>query len=411
MIRTSLFSGITDPLDFVRGGSGGKPDVKTEEQKAEELKRKEQEQKAKEEEDRRRKEEKPKGKEKEEQIKELRQQKDALAAELDKLKKDYEGYEKLKTLMPFKDYLEKKYGKVDEEAVNNFIEKNKKRKKELEDLNNKYKEKESTLQEIEITKSDLWINDYARPLGEAQDALFADIVMIDKDLKPKHPELVTELHKKLVGAIEVDKDGKRIPPNAITVKKILSAFAQEYKEKTQEDYEIPKIADVVDNIKSIATRHERAINAHKNWAETVEEKNKEKIFDQSKREERDREAIITVRNKTATVVKDEFDYSQLEDIFPEEDVKKEFDTSHNRIIDIMRGKEKPTEYHEFLPTLVKANLFESLLTKYKSLEKQYEDEFKKKHSSVPSSSRRSEESSETKKLVVDDNDPLAFIKR
>lgn len=326
-------------------------------------------------------EEKKKGKGKDEQVAEIRRQRDDLLKETERLKKIEEEFEKLKGVKPVADYVEKKFGKVDDEAINKFIEKNKERKNKLGDLEKKYGEKEQTVRDLEITRSDMWIEDYAKPLQKADQDLFATIVMVDKDGQVRYPELFSKLKQTL---LTVDKDGK--PKNSIQIKQALKEFATEFKQTTQEDYEIPKLTDVTVAVEGAYNKYTTAIKAKQDWEKTTEEKNKERAYDNAQKSKRDTETIILQRGKAVEVVKQQFKYDTLDGLFEEEEVKEEIDKIHDNVVKIMKGEQKPTEYNIFTEGMAKGALFDKLVEKYKELETKYQKDIGKKHSSLPSGS-------------------------
>jgi hypothetical protein len=229
--------------------------------------------------------------------------------------------------------------------------------------------------------------------------------MLDSEGKIRYPEMFNKLQQRL---LEVDKDGK--PKNSIQIKQTLKEFATEFKKTTQEDYEIPNLTKVTEAVETIYNKNIAAHNAKKNWEETLEEKNKEKLYDQTRKQQRDTEVIITKRTEVAELAKDQFKYKDLTDIgFEEDDVKEKFDSVHKKVVSIMTGKEKPTEYDEFITSMVKSSLYDDLMTKYNELKKQYEKDMKKKYSSVPSNSSRKEGDTPPPKDENKD-DPMGFLR-
>lgn len=396
----------SDPLDFLGSGGNMSLEEKTPEQKAEAEKLaaakaasdKIASEKAEAERN------KPPKKGKDDQVGELRIQRDALAKENEELKKAKDELDKIKGLKPVAEYVEKKFGKVDEDAVNKFIQANKERKNKLTDLEKKYQEKELTVRELHILQSDLWRDEYAAPMQKADQDLFATIAMVDAEGKIRYPELFTKLKTKL---LTTDKDGK--PKNSVEIKQALKEFATEFKQVTQEDYEIPKLTDVTVATEQAYKKYTAAVIAKQNWDKTVEEKQKEKLYDSTKKQERDNETVILQRNKVLDLVKNEFKYEELDGVFEEDKVKEEFDKVHTYVVKVMKGEEKQTEYPVFLQKMAKASMFEELLEKYKDLETKFEKEIGKKHSSLPSGSAKRGSNDEGNHTRDVGKEPLDFL--
>jgi hypothetical protein len=407
-LRTLLYS---DPLDFLGGGGTAlenQPEPKTDEEKraaaAKAASDKIAADAAKEEAEKKKNQTPPKKKDKDDQVGELRIQRDALAKENEELKKYREELEKLKGLKPVAEYVEKKFGKVDEDAVNKFIQANKERKGKLTELEKKYQEKELTVQELHILQSDLWRDEYAAPMQKADQDLFATVAMIDKEGKIRYPELFVKLKTNLLA---VDKDGK--PKNSVQIKQALKEFATEFKQVTQEDYEIPKLTDVTVAVEQAYNKYTAAVKAKQNWDKTVEEKQKEKLYDSTKKQERDNETIILQRGKVLDLVKNEFKYEELDGVFEEDEVKEEFDKVHGYVVKVMKGEEKQTEYPDFLQRMAKASMFNGLLEKYKELEEKFEKEIGKKHSSLGSGSAKRGKDDEGNQNRNVGKEPLDFL--
>ncbi len=346
----------------------------------------------------------PKKKDKDDQVGELRIQRDALAKENEELKKYKDELEKLKNLKPVAEYIEKKNGKIDEDAVNKFIQTNKERKGKLTELEKKYQEKELTVQELSILQSDLWRDEYAAPMQKADQDLFATIAMVDKDGNIRYPELFTKLKTIL---LTTDKEGK--PKNSVQIKQALKEFATEFKQVTQEDYEIPKLTDVTVAAEQAYKKYTAAVIAKQNWNKTVEEKQKERLYDTTKKQERDNEAVILQRTKALDVVKNEFKYDEVAEVFEEDEVKEEFDKVHTYVVKVMKGEEKQTEYPVFVQKMAKASMFDALLEKYKDLDAKFQKEIGKKHSSLGTSSAKRDQNQNTNTNRDTGKEPLDFL--
>lgn len=300
---------------------------------------------------------------KEDSIKDLRSQRDSLAEEKRKLEeklKEYESFETLKPLGKIKEYLEKKTGKnsIEEKDVDEFINKNKERKKAISSLEEKLKEKDSLIKELDIDKSDEYKTEYIKPLSEAKTELISVIANFDKDKKIKHPELISALFGVISKAKE---DGSSL--NALEIRPILKEFSDKYKAKTGEEYDTPSIREVVECVRHLNERAKSAVDARKNWDSVIEEKRKEKLFQESVKREKLLEQEIRGRNEIISDIIESFDSSSFSNVVSKEDFEKSTRDHHKYFNSLLRKEDgvKPRGYKSLIESLAKSDLFDNLV--------------------------------------------------
>lgn len=319
----------------------------------------------------------PKGKTKEIQFKELSDAKDKLQKDFDNLKTQLEDLSKLKPLLPVKDYIEKKHGKVDEESVNQFIEKGKTRKQSLNELSEKYNQKDAQLQDIDITQSDIWKNNYQIPLHKSHTNLTALLAEVDKEGKVKYPELITGLMGKL---LHVDEKGNTL--SALQIKGIMKEFSNEYQSKTSEEYIVPRLNDIVDHVNDVHSKYTKSIKARQDWQNAKVEREKEIAFEQSEKQKLDIKRELDGRTSLFKKAKLDYDKSKVEGIFTDDKFEELFNSPHNKVIAVAEGKDKPFSYDVLITKLAQGEMFDELVTKYRELEKELEKEKKKNNSGL-----------------------------
>jgi len=328
-----------------------------------------------------------KEKDKARQFKELKTAKEKAEAELrkaqDELKKaqaEKAEISSLSALKPIAEYIKNKSGDINEDAVNNFINKNRERKKLVEEAELKIKEKDELLKEISVDYSDDFKKGYVEPLQKEKNNLVALIANINNEGAIKHPKLIESLFNRLT---QVDQEGK--PLNAIQVKSVIAKFESEYRSKTQEDYDVPNVSHVVNQIETVVGKTFAAINAKKSWAQTKEEIEKNKLFESAKQESERLKKETDGRNYVTRKLIDSFDYSILEGIIPEDEVKNQFNNQNSDMISLISkdGRAKPKDYQTVISDLSKAALFDNVVAKVRELEKELLKEKGKNKGGVP----------------------------
>jgi len=387
----------TDPLSFFT--NLGKETVEDEAQKVEEgstgIVAKEVKQEA------------PPKKEKEVQVKELAAAKKKAEERAEAAEKRLAELEELKHLEPVKEYIAKKNGKFDPEGVNNFIEKNKKRKAELEDTKKKVLEKDGKLKELDIFQSDEWNQDYKAPIDQASEVIFADLANLDREGNVKNPQFIQHLHKIITSPNE---DGTY--KSAIQIKSVLKKFGEEYLEKTGEEYEVPHINTLVDSVKSYAKRRDNASSAYRKWNDVLAERKKNKDFEEDQKRQAALKRELENTEYAHSVAVESFDYKSVKGLFEDEEIKEKLAEVHSNVKLIKTGQKEGYAYPELVKRMAKAEMFDTLVEKHRELEKKYQQEFKVKYSGLPASSNDTSskrDEAQTDK-VKPGTDPLRIFK-
>ncbi len=372
----------TDPLKFLSSVRKEEPpDNETEDQKKARLEIETQDAAKKKLDDDKKKEADSKAGDKDLNTAALKAKKIALEKEVEDLKKQITESQELKPLSKIAEYLKQKEGKVDEESVNKFIEKGKERKKQLLDLDGKYKEKDAKLKEIDITLSDEWVENFAKPIAKASDSLTATLANIDNEGKIKHPELIEEFKQLL---IQTDKEGK--PRTSVQIKALTQKFADKYHELTKEEYEVPRINDIVDSVNSLVDGYVKAVTTKSNWNEYLKERQKEKAFEKAKQEEVLTRKELEGRQYMVNKVIEDFDYKSLEGIVEKDEVEEIAKKHHDFFTKLAKGEEKSLGYDTIIAKITKADLYDKLVEENKKLRSDLANEKKKSKSGLPADS-------------------------
>jgi len=375
---------IKDPLSMFRATEvveGDPPEVKKEEEKIVEKQ--------------------PKSKES--QFSELKKAKEAAEKEAERLKSELTQFEELKPLKPVADYIKTKEGGLDDEKVNKYIERNKEKKKKLTEYEKKLQETDMRLKEISIDNSNEYNEDYILPLNKEKQNLVAIIAPINNEGKIKNPKLIDSLYNNLLA---LDDKGK--PLNSIQVKAVLTKFENEYKRATGEDYDLPQLSQVVNQIQTVHGKIVKAVSAKQNWEKTKEEKKKELLYQEAQQKEeyikKETAGRVYVTDK---VIKD-FDYSSIEGVIAEDEFKDSIKENSSFLIKVLKGEDKK-EYADLLTDLSKAKHFDSLVTKVKEVQEELRLEKLKNKSGAPGGGGSSQRK-EIKKPDGKPVDPLGTFK-
>ncbi len=390
-----------DPLAMFRTSAPKVEEELTEEQKAAQT---EQQRLEKEEAD---KKQKPKEQQFGE-LKKLKEEAEKRAADLQKeIDEKYKPLEKYSPVKTIADYIESKEGKLDEEAVNNFITRQKTRKQKLTETEQALNEREQKLKNISITESTEWKENYQKPIADAQNTLFATIANVDSDGTIKHPGLVEHLAKSILKVDE--KSGE--PLSAPQIKAILGKFAAEYEEKTGEEYEIPRINDVVDSVRVFINRFKKAGEARTNWEKERDKNNKERLFNQAKEQEEQIAKEAKARDFQINEFIKGYDYSSIEGVIEKDDLVKEIKGQHSYYMDVMKDPSKlDREYHQNVELIAKGKLFDVVSKKVKALQIELEKEKEKVRSGLPSGGSKGKQDDDTKPLFKKGEDPRSIFK-
>lgn len=342
-------------------------------------------------------------KSKESQFTELKRAKEAAEKEAERLKAELSQFEEFKPLKPIAEYIKTKEGGLDDEKVNKYIERNKEKKTKLTEYEKKLKETDMRLKEVSIDHSTEFRDDYIAPLEKEKGNFIALIAPVNNEGQIKNPKLIDSLYGRLLAT---DKDGK--PLNSIQVKAVLTKFEEEYKKATGEDYDIPQLSQVVNQIQSVRSKTISAINAKQNWEKVREEKKKELLFQESQQHEelikKETAGRLYVTDK---VIKD-FDYSSIEGVVAEDEFKDSIRENSNFLIKVLKGEDKK-EYAELLTDLTKASHFDSVVSKLKETQEELRLEKLKNKSGAPGGV--GSQKKEVKKPEGKPSDPLGMFRR
>lgn len=366
------------------------------------------------------KEEKKDDKGKDENVKTLRQLRDAEKARADKLqkeiedlKKEFESKKGLEVLDPIADYIKKKEGKLDPDAVNNYISKNKKRKEDLSklpDLEQKLEEKDKKIKEFSIESSDEWVKNYQRPIEEAGQSLFATVINLDKDDKPKHEGLVKGF---LSSILKLDDKGN--PPNALQIRSALSRFSKHYEDQTGEEYEAPRLNDLVDGVNSYVSRIKKAGDAKQNWEKEVESNRKNREFSEIEKQQALQKRELGAREILFKKFVDSDEFKEVRELVGDE-AETIAQEEHVNLQKVYKGEppDKKRQYHEYIKFITQGLLFEKLVTKLKDVQAKLEKAEKDRDAGLGAKGGKrttaKDDSVDKEEKAEDVGNPLDFLK-
>lgn len=331
----------------------------------------------------------PPKKGKDDSIADLRKAKEAIQKERDEFEKELTELRKLKPLKKVGDYLASKTKKesLAEEDVDEYISRNKTRKQKVEELDKSLKNKDQALKEISIEHSDEWKTEYVKPIQKAAANIFTIIANqyedADGNIKTREEVLTKSLMNQLVS---LDKDGN--PKQPLEIKGIISKFRKAYEEKTGLDYEMPALKEIVEAVETVHINIARADKAKANWNQELENKNKERIFEEAQKEKVFIEKEIAGRDYLVSKFKDSQEIKDLQEIIGDDDeVVAAFNEEHEFLKKGVRkdADYKPRGYPELVKSLGKAKLFDKLVEKIKTLQSEYDELKSQRDSGLPPS--------------------------
>ena len=275
----------------------------------------------------------------------------------------------LEALRPVAEYLKKKAGKLDADVVEKeLIQKNRERKKQLVEKDEKLSLKDKQIQEISIEHSEEWQEDYVKPINESRDNLVASIVNLDNEGKIRNPELMHSLMQRLV---MVNDQG--VPKTSLEIKQELKAFANEYEKKTGLEYDFPILREVVD---AVSVFHNKVISASKakaDWQQSVENKRKEREFEQVQQRQSSIKKEIEARDYYFNRYKADLKIDELEDILDDpDDFIAAAAEEHKFLKAALSGDSsiQPRQYNEFIDLAAKGKMFDALTKKVRELQRE-----------------------------------------
>ena len=305
----------------------------------------------------------------------------------------------LDPVKPIAEHIKKKKGKLDPDAVNEWIEGQRNRKIQLTEKEKLVKEKDERLKDIEITFSDEWKTEYEEPLKKSRDYLTATIVKTTESGEPVEPEMHVKL---LQSIISLKENGEKKTP--LEIKSILKKFSEDFEKKTGMEWDVPRLEDVVNGIESFHNKITSAERAKKNWQEEKEKKLKERTFEEAKKTEAFVKKEIQNRNYAFEKIVEEIDFDFVED---KDELIEEIRKEHQSMNDLLQKKEgaKPKDYKSYIESIAKAKAFDVASKKLKELEA----ENKKLKEAVNSSLPHRGGSSETKYTPKENESPTDFL--
>ena len=336
---------------------------------------------------------------KDEPVKVLRADRDRLKKELEEKEKRLKELSELDPVKPIAEHIKKKKGKLDPDAVNEWIEGQRNRKIQLTEKEKLVKEKDERLKDIEITFSDEWKTEYEEPLKKSRDYLTATIVKTTESGEPVEPEMHVKL---LQSIISLKENGEKKTP--LEIKSILKKFSEDFEKKTGMEWDVPRLEDVVNGIESFHNKITSAERAKKNWQEEKEKKLKERTFEEAKKTEAFVKKEIQNRNYAFEKIVEEIDFDFVED---KDELIEEIRKEHQSMNDLLQKKEgaKPKDYKSYIESIAKAKAFDVASKKLKELEA----ENKKLKEAVNSSLPHRGGSSETKYTPKENESPTDFL--
>lgn len=336
---------------------------------------------------------------KDEPVKVLRAERDRLKKELEEKEKKIAEFAELEAVRPVAEHIKKKQGKLDSDAVNNYIESQRQRKASLSEKEKEIKDKDERLKEIEITHSDEWRTEYQEPIRKSNEYLVATLVKTNSEGKAVEPELHTTLLRDLVA---IGPNGEKKTP--IEIKGILKKFSDSFEKKTGMEWDVPRLEDVVNGVDSFHDKIIKAETAKKNWEESKQNRLKERAFDESKKNEAFVKKEIANRDYAFDkIVDEEFDFSLIED---KDKLIEAIREEHKSMNDVLARKEnaKPKDYKSYLTSVAKAKAFDEISANYAKLIEENKKLKADINSSLPHRGK-----SDTKYVSKSDESPTAFL--
>ena len=241
--------------------------------------------------------------------------------------------------------------------IKTFVEDHKKTKAEIDKLREQDAERERWFKQNQIQNSQEFNEKYAKPVTAAVDLYNATIGEHDAEGNPKNEQVWVKLRE------AVFNQGKDM--NAAQIKALLQTFSKQYKDRFQEEPDLPTIKQVMEARESIVTAQSRKLQAIQEW-DALQEQNKIARINQETLQQQETRKAKVVEN--AQKVKDfaasKFDRTPYEGIVDDamfSDVTKEVDVMVREMTD---GTSNP-DLESFLYLTYKAKMFDKLLVSIK----------------------------------------------
>lgn len=306
-----------------------------------------------------------------EQLREVAKQRDEIKQQKEALEKEVEDLRKFKEtasapqLKRIEEYIKNKFGvsEVDDAAIDKFIEKNRKRKKEVEETSKLAKTQEEIIKDLDIDRSLEFNEKYKKPLATHAQSLFAELASVDNEGKVKHGPIIEDLYKQL---LSLNEDNTPLTP--VQIKGVLAKFSRVYHTKTGEEYEIPNITNISNSINSVHVANAAMMEARKNWSEKKKQSEEEKRIQAVEHQRKVIDTEIHERTTVFNKVISEFDFSKIEGVIEKDKVETAVSEAHKNLLDRIQGKAtKAMPYEEYLNVYAKGAAYDDLVKKVQEL--------------------------------------------
>ena len=163
------------------------------------------------------------------------------------------------------------------------------------------------------------------------------------------------------------------------------AFETDYRKQTGEDYEMPELKEVVNQVRTVVSKLKSTIDAKRNWSKVQEESQKEKLFEQAESERIRIKKETDSRNYVTNKVINEYDFTTIEDIIPKDEFVDEIKENNNYFNGLLSGdsKVKPKKFDEAIVEMTKAKLFDKVVEKFREIQEELKTEKAKNKSGLP----------------------------
>lgn len=286
------------------------------------------------------------------QIKALRTQRDEAKAELEKAQAKINELEAASGKVIPEDLKEK----VGDKTIPEIIEENIKLKTELEEYGTEKDTLKSKLREVNIENDPDFIHNYHEPIVNALDGFDAVLSEVDPDGNILYPDHIEKLKAKLFNF----KDGAPVA-NAKQAKAVISAFSEEYRNATGEDYDAPSPTEIMRGIREISSLYTKRQEAKQEWEEQRESAKADSLKAQQQKESERMEVLRKERVKNTQKAIDEFDYSSYEKLGSKKEVRDLIIESADQLEKMISDPSSQPTWDEMVTIRFKANNFDKLL--------------------------------------------------
>jgi len=288
------------------------------------------------------------------QLKALRTQRDEAR---DELKKAHEEIENLKNKAP--EIPEDLKESVGEKTIPEIIQENLSLKERLGEFEAEKDGLKSKLREVSIENDPDYISNYVAPIEEALDGFDAVIAEVDIDGNIVNPEYIQKLKSKLFNF----KNGAPVS-NAREAKAVLVAFADEYRNVTGEDYDMPSPSDVMKGIRTLSSLSNKRIEAKAEWEREREDAQASSLKNQQRKQEERQEILRKERIKNTEEAIDQFDYKKYSELGSPKEIKDMVLSASGDLEKMITDPSSQPSWKEMIELRFRANNFDKLLELY-----------------------------------------------